>query len=263
MQPESLVKLVGSGNTSTVEEEWLRLLESPGLTPSKLQPYHPVLAELAKVGKMQEAETLTTTALESLGSSHDPEQTVKMASAFLLAVGDSTPLRKQVTELYRLTYGDRDHLDELLKATGLAGGRPVRRALRAMEVSLSLKEGDFLTARDDETAARVEAIDPGSWTFTVNNGEESEKFDAVTLADRYRKASATEFAVIKHFSPDQLVARLQQDPGSFILDMCVQRGGKIDSTTLEAMLVPEVFSADAYDKWWSKARTAIANSRTR
>jgi len=47
MQPESLVKLVGSGNTSTVEEEWLRLLESPGLTPLMIQPYSTVLAELA------------------------------------------------------------------------------------------------------------------------------------------------------------------------------------------------------------------------
>ncbi len=257
MQPESLVKLVGSGNTSTVEEEWLRLLESPSLTPSKLQPYHGVLAELTKVGKTQEAETLVTTAMETLGSSHDPEETVKMASAFLLAIGDSAPLRKQVTELYRSTYADRDHLEELLKATGLAGGRPVRRALRAMEVSLSLKEGDYLTARDDDTAARVETIEPSTWTFTVNNGEETDEFDAVTLADRYRKASPTEFAVIKHFSPDQLVARLQQDPGSFVLDMCIQRGGKIDSIALEQLLVPDVFSADAYDKWWSKARTAI------
>ena len=83
MQPESLVKLVGSGNTSTVEEEWLRLLESSGLTPAKLQPYAPVLAELAKVGKTQQAETLVATAMETLGSSHDPEHTVKMASAFI------------------------------------------------------------------------------------------------------------------------------------------------------------------------------------
>lgn len=256
MQPESLVKLVGSGNTSTVEEEWLRLLESPGLTPSKLQPYHPVLAELVKVGKTQQAETLATTAMETL-SGHDAEASVKMASAFLLAIGDSAPLRKQVTEMYRSTYADRDHLEELLKATGLAGGRPVRRALRALEVSLSLKEGDYLTARDDETAAKVESVDPVSWTYTINNGEETEEFDAVTLSDKYRKASPTEFAVIKHFTPDQLVARLQQDPAAFVLDMCMQRGGKIDSVGLEQLLVPEVFTADAYDKWWSKARTAI------
>ncbi len=257
MQPESLVKLVGSGNTSTVEEEWLRLLESSGLTPAKLQPYAPVLAELAKVGKTQQAETLVTTAMETLGSSHDPEHTVKMASAFLLAIGDSAPLRKQVTELYRSTYSDRDHLEELLKATGLAGGRPVRRALRALEVCLSLEAGDYLTARDDDSAAKVEAIDTSSWTFTVNTGEETEELDAVTLADRFRKASATEFAVVKHFSPDQLVSRLQQDPGSFVLDMCMQRGGKIDSVGLEQLLVPEVFSSEVYDKWWSKARTAI------
>ncbi len=257
MQPESLVKLVGSGNTSTVEEEWLKLLELPGLTPTKLQPYHPVLAELVKVGKAQQAEALATMALETLGDAGDPEHVVKMASAFLLAIGDSAPLRKLVTELFRSTYADREQLEELLKATGLPGGRPVRRALRALDVCLSLKEGDYLTARDDETAARVEAIQISSWTFQVHDGEETEEFDAVTLADRYRKASATEFAVIKHFTPDQLVARLNQDPGVFVLDMCVQRGGKIDSVGLEQLLVPEVFTADEFEKWWSKARTAI------
>lgn len=257
MQPESLVKLVGSGNTSTVEEEWLKLLESPGLTPSRLQPYAPVLAELAKVGKTQQAEALAIMAIETLGTGHDAEQVVRMASAFLLAIGDSATLRKQVTEIFRATYAERDQLDGLINATGLAGGRPVRRALRTLEVCLSLQEGDYLTARDDETAARVETVDTGSWIFRVHNGQETEEFDAVTLADRYRKASPTEFAVVKHFTPDQLVSRLNQEPAAFILDLCVQRGGKIDTIALEQLLIPDVFSADAFEKWWTKARTAI------
>lgn len=257
MQPETLVKLVGSGNTSTVEEEWLRLLESPELIPAKLQSYAPVLAELAKVGKTQQAEELATMALEALADKNDPEQVVKMASAFLLAIGDSATLRKHVTEIFRSAYSDRDQLEELIKATGLIGGRPVRRALRALDVCLSLQEGDYLTARDDETAARVEKIDRPTWTFGISDGHEIEEMDAVTLADRYRKAAPTEFAVIKHFTPDQLVSRLQQDPAAFILDMCLQRGGKVDSVELERLLVPGVFSSDEFEKWWSKARTAV------
>jgi len=44
MQSESLVQLVGRGNTST-EEEWLRLIESPTVAPSVLCGYDVVLAE--------------------------------------------------------------------------------------------------------------------------------------------------------------------------------------------------------------------------
>lgn len=227
------------------------------MTPSSFQCYHVVLAELSKAGKNQQAEILATTAMEAFGSAHDPREAVRMASAFLVAVGESASLRKLVSDLYKSTFSDRDHLDELLKLTGLAGGRPVRRALRALEVCLSVDAGDFLADRDDETAAKIESVQAASWVYSVTNGEESEELDALSLADRYRKASPTEFAVVKHFSPDQLVSRMNQDPGSFVLDMCLQRGGKIDSVVLESILVPEVFSAVEFEKWWSKARTAI------
>lgn len=257
MQPESLAKLVGSGNTATVEEEWLKLLESPGMTPASFHAYHVVLSELAKAGKTQQAEVLATTALETFGEGHDERDTVRMASAFLVAVGESASMRKLVTDLYKSTFSDREHLDELLKITGLAGGRPVRRALRALDVCLSVDAGDYLADRDDESAAKIESVEFRSWEFEVTNGEEVETLDALSLADRYRKASPTEFAVVKHFSPDQLVARMQQDPGSFVLDMCLQRGGKIDSVVLESVLVPEVFTSDEFEKWWAKARTAI------
>lgn len=256
MQPESLVKLVGSGNNATVEEEWLKLLDLPDLVPARLHPYHVVLAELTRVGKAAQAETLATTAIESLAS-HDAQEVLRMASAFLLAIGDSPTLRKQVTEMFRSTYRDRAHLEDLIQATGLAGGRPVRRALRAMEVSLSIQSGDYLVSRDDDAAARVESIKQTCWTCTVHDGSDTEELDVIALADRYRKASPNEFKVVKHFWPDQLVTRLNDDPGAFILDMCLQRGGKIDSVILEQLLVPEVFSEDEFAKWWSKARTAI------
>ena len=56
MRPESLVQLIGSGNTATVETEWMRLLESPELSPSTLRSYHPVLTELCRMGKTSMAE---------------------------------------------------------------------------------------------------------------------------------------------------------------------------------------------------------------
>ena len=100
MRPESLVQLIGSGNTATVETEWMCLLESPEMSPSTLRNYHPVLTELCRVGKTPVAEEWAWTAIEAMSTRVPPTETLDLGSSFLLAVGDSQDLRSQVAELY-------------------------------------------------------------------------------------------------------------------------------------------------------------------
>ncbi|MDO8630668.1 MAG: hypothetical protein Q7R41_09245, partial [Phycisphaerales bacterium] len=257
MQPESLVKLVGSGNTSTVEEEWLRLIESPTVAPSVLCDYDVVLAELSRLGKTEQAEALASTAIECLGDRHSPHETLRVAGAFLLSVGESEELRSRVEQLYRSAYADREGLDALIRESGLSGGRPVRRALRTLDVCLSTSEGGYLASRDEDVAARVEGIDLATWQFTINTGRETERVDAVRLADRFEPASATDFRVLKYFDPKRLSELLHSDPLSIIIGLCRREGGAIDSTKLESLLIPDVFSESDWDKWWSKTRTAL------
>lgn len=257
MQPESLVQLVGSGNTSTVEEEWLRLIESPTVAPSVLCDYHVVLAELSRLGKTEQAEALASTAIECLGERHSPHETLRVAGAFLLGVGESEELRSRVEQLYRSAYADREGLDPLIRESGLSGGRPVRRALRTLDVCLSTAEGGYLASRDEDVAARVEKIDLATWQFTINTGRETEGVDAVRLADRFEPASATDFRVLKYFHPKQLCELLNSEPLSIIIGLCRRDGGSIDSTKLESLLIPGVFSESEWDKWWSKTRTAL------
>ncbi|GAG20270.1 unnamed protein product, partial [marine sediment metagenome] len=58
MKPESLIQLIGSGNTTTVDEEWMRMLEVPDLPSARMVAYRDVLAELCRVGKASQAEEL-------------------------------------------------------------------------------------------------------------------------------------------------------------------------------------------------------------
>ncbi len=261
MQPESLVKLVGSGNTSTVEEEWLRLIESPTVAPSTLCRYQVVLAELSRLGRAEQAEAMASTALECLGDRHPPSETLPVAGAFLLGVGESGELRSRVEALYRSAYGDREGLDKLIDESGLAGGRPVRRALRTLDVCLALSEGAYLASRDEDEAARVEKIDVDTWHFTINTGKENEQVDAVRLADRFEEASPTDFRVLRCFDPRMLAEQLSADPVSIIVGVCRRHGGSTDTTRLESLLIPGVFSETEWDKWWSKARTVLRKSR--
>ena len=257
MQPESLIKLIGSGNTKTVEEEWMRIFESSEIPLAKLTGYDAVLAELGGRGQRGLAAEFAWAAIESLGTRHSPGEILTVAGPFLLAVGDSEDLRAQVTELYRTAHRGCAGLEALLKEAGIAGGRPVRRALRTLDVCLALEEGDFLIARDEDAAARVEQICRTTWKFRINLGSATETLAAVPLADAYQPAPSTTFSVLRTFAPEELGRRLKHDPAAVVIDICRQHDNKIDSDLLERLLVPEAMREEEWKKWWSRARTAL------
>jgi len=260
MKPESLVELTASSNFATVDEEWMRLVEAPNLSPAKLAEYSVVLAGLCGVKRTSQAEELAWAAIEAVRSKGSPREALAVAGPFLLAIGESDELRAQVVELYRTAFAEHDGLDGLLEESGLGGGRPVRRALRTLDVCLLLKEGDYLAARDEETAARVDKIDRSSWQFSLTTGDSDETLGAVRLADRFRPADQTEFWVMRQFSPDDLIKQMWSTPAPVLVDICKHAGNRIDSDTLERLLVPELLSESDWKKWWTKARTAVKRS---
>ncbi len=257
MKPESLVQLVGSGNTATVEEEWMRLVEEPDAPPARLAEYDVVLKELCRVDRASQAEELAWAAIETISARHTPQETLTVAAPFLRAVSESDELRRQVLDLYRTIYADREGIEALLAESGVGGRRPVRRALRALEVCLALKVGGFLAGRDDDGTARVEKIDRSDWRFTIIGADGTETLGAVILADRYRPASPTEFGVLQRFAPDQLAERLWKEPAAMVIDICKQHNNRISSGVLEAILVPELIAEKDWKKWWTRARTAL------
>jgi transcription elongation GreA/GreB family factor len=260
MQPDSLVKLAASGNATTVEEEWMRLIESPHASSTALADYGPVLGELAKGGRVQLAEVLAWTAVESVSKRDSQHEVLRLAGGFLQAIGKSEEMRSQVAGLYRQVYGDRPGFDELLTESGLAKGRPVRRAIRTLDVCLALKEGDYLVERDHDGAARVDVIDIPSWEFTITTPDGGDTLGAVLLADRFATAASDDFRVQRHFDPDALMRRLKDDPESIIIELCLLHDDVITSDKLEAALVPSVMTEGEWKKFWTAARAAIKKS---
>ena len=254
---EMLVQLIGSGNKVTVEEEWMRLIESADVPLAQLASYGVVLAELCRVGKQSDAEAYAWAAIEAVVGRTLPRDALKVAGPFLLAVGKSEELRSQVANLYRSAYEGQDGLEELLAESGIEGGRPVRRALRTLELVLNLEEGGFLTARDEDNAVQVKRIDRSTWAVEISHGDDTETLGVVHLADRYELASATDFRVMRRFAWDALVERLANDPIPFIIDLCRQNDHHIDSEQLQAWLVPELLTEAEWKKWFTRARSAL------
>jgi transcription elongation GreA/GreB family factor len=257
MTPKSLAQLAADGNIETVCDAWMRVFEEATGPLHPLAGYRDVLTALAGSGHAAQAEELAWTALELLSARHEPAAILPVAGGLLSAVEDSEEVRGQVVKLYRMAYSDREGIGPLLEESGLGGGRPVRRALRTLEVCLALKEGDYLAARDDDGAARVESIDASSWQLVVTGREGRETLDAVRLADQYYPAPFTHFAVMRQFGPDRLVEHLWSKPADVLTDLCRSREGRLDSDQLERLLVPELLSDEEWKKWWTRARTAL------
>ena len=257
MQPESLVELADEGNFAGVEEEWMKLIELPDLAPKTFASFSSVLARLKKTHRQDLADTLAWAAVESLSGRADPPEVLRVAGPFLLALGDSEDMRTQVTSLYQTVYADRDTLPALIEEAGIAGGRPVRRALRTLDVCLAVASGDYLISRDDDEPARIDGIDLADWHFSIKTPRRSETLGPVELADRYAPATADDLRVMRHFAPDQFSKCIADDPGSVVIAVCNNQGGKITRDGLMAHLVPGIMPEDDWKKWWTRARTAL------
>jgi len=257
MTPEALTQLVGSGNTSTIEDEWMSLLESPDATVRSMTPYSSVLAALKEKGRTSEAEALAWTAVEAICANSSKSDGLTLAGDFLLMLGNTSELRAQVTELYREVHGHRDGSGALIEEAGIAGSRPVRRALRTLRMCFPLAEGDYLTERDEDGAARVETIDTITWEFTITDGRRTETLGAVQLADRFEPAAPDDFGVMRCFRRDELESQLRKDPLARVIELCKGNGGSIDSSQLETVLVPGLIPGDEWKKWWTKTRGAL------
>ncbi len=257
MKSESMLKLAESGNTSSVEEQWMQLVESQELSLSEFASYQCVLAELCKNNKQSFAATLGWAAIEGLCNEHSKSDVLDVAAPFLLAIGDHADLRKQVADLYREAYDGREGLEELLQEAGIEKGRPVRRALRTLQVALEIKKGDCLAGRHEEMAARVDAISLPDWTITVKTPSGTKSLGAVNLADEYRPAKDTEFVVMQCFSQDALLDRIRRDPAEVVIELCQENDNKIDSDEIHTRLTPALLPESEWKKWWTRARTAI------
>jgi len=246
-----------AGDGAQIEQEWLELFKAPDTPVERLLTAAEPLAELAKGGNAELASTLAWEGIESVRNRLTPEETSRVAGRLLQAIGDNQDLRDSVAALYTTAHGSKDGFGTLLTESGLRGGRPVRRAVRTLEVCLDLSDGDYLVARDEDTAARVESIDRASWNVTVATPDGAETFDAIRLADHYAPASPTDFRVLRLFDHEHLAKRILKDPASIVIELCRQDGDEIGSEKLERLLVPEFVTPAGWKKWWTQARTAL------
>lgn len=256
MSVKALVKLAGSGNTSGVEDVWLRWLEAEA-SAEEWKQRADVLAAVAENGNLQAAVALATMAIEAFSDRLEPKKAADAAASFLLVLNKSDELRKPVGDLYLNAYEDVEGIERLIEQAGVYGGRPPRRAIRTLEVALNISPGAFLVHRHDPTAARVEKVDTDNWKINITEDAGPASYDAVTLADNYQPASAEDFRVLRQFQPQRLVELAEDSPAELVIRVLHSHGDRIDSDVLAKILTPDPVAVSDWTKWLTRARQQL------
>jgi len=257
MQIEEIVQLVGSGNFNVPEQEWMTVVERSDARVHDFLRLEPVLDALIHKEQTELVGSLAWAAVEALKERHTPREALDLGKTLLLKLGQCDELRSVVTELYREAYADRPHVEALLEDAGIGGGRPVRRALRTLDVCLDLQPGSYLVARHEESAARVEGIDGQSWQITVTTGRGSETLAPVECADRFMPADADDFRVLLQFDVGRLRERADRDPAALIENILRSHGDRMTSDELERIVTARMLDPGQWSTWWGKARAAL------
>ncbi len=255
---DALLKHARVGDMNALEDEWLALLSEDDLTPDSFVDYIPVLESLAcEAGKSAEAEALATVAMETLQERFAADRLLASARELMLAFRQSAALREIGCSIYRKAYADRPGLECLIEQSGLAGARPVRRAIRMLDVCLAMEEGNALLGRSGEEVAIVEAIDRDTWQITLKTPNGSDSLAPMDVVDTFSPAPADDFRVLKVFDPLAYAEQMASQPVAVIRRVLQTRERKMTEWALEEYLTPAYVARKDWKGWFTKARSQI------
>ena len=253
MKLEQIKTYIAGGNLGAVEDAWLAAMEAHE-TPAQMLP---VLELLAAAGKGQTADTLAGMLLAEAAEHQSPAETMEAARTILPAVAGTGEMRQKLVALYRQVYSDRPELPVMMRLSGLEATQSLRRGIRTLDLALALRPGDYLINRFDHRAARLERFDDvlEQYEVLVSDGERLH-LEPKLLADEFDPAGADDFRVLAGFDSERLAALCRHDPAAVLIAVCAWRAKPLTADQIKDVLVPRHVPADAWSKWWSRARTA-------
>ncbi len=254
MPTAELLELAQAGKIEEFESRCLELLTSGQLTPAQLVgPFE----RLERDGRAERLATLTQMVFENVGPVPDPAAALPLVRIALTASPQSAELRALAVRLYTDAFGQVPGFAALLEASGLKGGRPVRTALKTLDLCLTLQPGDTLYCRSEDRAAEVVDADRVNGLFTLRQEGRVTTLPGPELAREYERIAPDDFRVLRQLRPEKVAAMIRENPVEVVLGIVRAHGGQIDADELKHELSPRLIPAAEWAGWWTKARTAL------
>ncbi len=238
------------------EAQCLELLEKGQLTlPQLVGPFE----HFERNGAADRLATFTLMVLDSLAPASDPPTALALVRIALIGSPANGDLRRIMVDLYRKPYGQTPGFDVILAASGLAAGRPVRNALKVLDLCLGLKTGDPLLSLMDDRVAEVTDIDAQKGLFTLRREGRLTTIPAAEVAREYERIAADDFRALR-LHPDKLAKLIEDDPVAVVIGLIHARGKQIDADLLKHELVPKHIAPKEWSRWWTRARSLLKRS---
>ena len=257
MPVSELSELAKAGDYEAFENRCLELLESGRLSLSQLMaPFE----QLERAGQAERLATLAQMILETADPAADPRAALALARVALVAGPENKELRDVTVTWYRMAYGECPGFDVILQASGLAAGRPVRSALKLLELCLALKPGDTLISRMDDRVVEVTDIDRENGLFTLRQEGRAVTRPAREVVRDFDRIASDDFRVLRQLRPEELTGLLREDPVAVVIGLIHAHGELIDADLLKRELVPKYITAKEWSRWWTGARNKLKRS---
>lgn len=254
MPVSELTDLAKQGDYDTFEGRALELLEAESLGLGQLIGPFEVLQEQ---GQAEKLATLTQMVLDAGDVDADPKAALKLVQVALVASPKNTELRSLAVDLYRKVYGHEDGFDVILEASGLTGGRPIRMALKLLDLCLTLKPGDTLISRMDDHVVEVTNVDRQNGLFTLRRSTRTTTRPGPEVIREYDRVAPDDFRVLRALRPEDLTKLIDDDPVAVVVGLIHAHGEHIDADMLRHELVPRYIEEKNWSGWWSKTRSKL------
>jgi transcription elongation GreA/GreB family factor len=254
MPATQLMELARLGDVDAFESGCLEALEQGALRLADLVQPFTLLGAHAKADRVA---AIGLTVLENTEATQNTAAALSIARVTLLADPDNAALRQSVAGFYRAIHGETPGFDMVLEQSGLLAGRPPRNALRVLDFCLSLKPGDPLLSRTEETLVEVVNIDHAGGLYSVARGGRPTTLPTVEIARRYEHVDPEDFRVLRELRPERLRELIETNPVALVIGLIRARGEWIDQEALKTELVPRNISDADWPKWWTRARAAM------
>jgi transcription elongation GreA/GreB family factor len=257
MAAAQLLEMVKAGDIAGFETRCLEALTAGDV---RLDELIPPFRQLESANQGSRVATLGQMVLENTDASSDPKAALEIARIALLADPNNATLRSRVSQLYTSVYGATQGFAGLLDASGLDSGRPARNAVRLLELCLTLKPGDMLISRTEDTCVEMLEVDLPAGLFTIRRDGRPRNLAAADLSREYERIDPNDFRALRQLRPEKLADLVKTDPVTIVVGLLRAHDGMIDQDTLKNELVPRLISNAEWAKWWTSARAHLKKS---
>jgi transcription elongation factor GreA len=247
---------------SSIEPLWLEAMESPDEVRAHLKEFLDV-AELvlAKDPDRERAGVLLELLLSCVGPDMPARDDLRLHGLLVRALPQKAECRaafaQRFERLYSVTTPDR----AFYEASGFASSADPGAALDRLEKLSRFRVGSYVLHRAGWGIGKVIAVEPLLRQVKVDFARKKQHRIAIDVIDTILEPlEADSFLVLKQEGGAELTRLRDEDPVRLITVLFSDYEKSMPLKDIKAKLVPDVVEADAWIRWWNKARGLLRDS---